>query len=89
MEVMDVPPQLLRLARIGLDLGQQGLAEAAGVSPKTISNLESNVRTRLETRLRVKEALERFGVQFIIADEYGGYGLRFRPSWPPTANYNE
>lgn len=81
---MDVPPQLLRLARIGLDLGQQDLAEAAGVSPKTISNLESNVRIRLETRLRIKEALERHGVQFIIADENGGYGLRFRTSWPPT-----
>lgn len=79
---MDVPPPLMRIARIGLNLGQEDLADAAGVSPKTISKLESNVRIRLETRLRIKEALERYGVRFIIADENGGYGLRFANSWP-------
>lgn len=78
---MNTPPPLLRLARIGLNLTQTELAIAARVSPKTISNLESNVRIRLETKLRVKKALQKRGVQFIELDQNGGFGLRFPKDW--------
>lgn len=78
---MDTPPPLLRLARIGLNLSQAQLAVAARVSPKTISKLETNIRIRLETKLRIKKALERFGVQFIELDASGGFGLRFPKDW--------
>jgi len=75
------PPPLLRLARIGLNLSQAELAIAARVSPKTISKLETNVGIRLETKLRIKKALEKRGVQFIELDESGGFGLRFPRDW--------
>lgn len=78
---MDTPPPILRLARIGLNLSQAELAIAARVSPKTISKLETNVRIRLETKLRIKKALEKRGVQFIEQDESGGFGLRFPREW--------
>ena len=85
---MNTPPPLLRLARIGLNLSQAELAIAARVSPKTISNLESNVRVRLETKLRVKKALENRGVQFTELDEKGGFGLRFPKDWVVPSVYS-
>jgi len=82
---MDVPPPLLlRIARIGLRLSQEELADAAGVSPRTISKLESNVKIRLETLLRIKVALEGYGVRFIFKSEHRGFGLRFAPDWPES-----
>ena len=82
---LHMPDELPRIARLGLGVGQEQLAQAAGLSPRTISKLESGVKVRLETKLKVIQTLERLGVEFIFPDELKGYGIRFRKEWKQKA----
>ncbi|MBO6725543.1 MAG: hypothetical protein JJ911_07785 [Rhizobiaceae bacterium] len=72
----------LKAARALADVGQVALAAAAGVNVNTIRNMEAAgdaiVRVRLDTLLRVQEALEATGVIFLDAGEVkgGGPGVR-------------
>jgi predicted transcriptional regulator len=61
-----------------LRLSQADLAEAAGVSLETIKRLEAmdgELKVRLNTVMRIKEALEKAGVEF-IPENGGGPGVR-------------
>jgi predicted transcriptional regulator len=68
----------IRGARAILRLGQAELAEAAQVSLETIKRIEAmegELRVRLVTLNKIKNALESAGVQF-IAENGGGAGVR-------------
>lgn len=76
---MDVPSELLRAARVALDIGQRELAALSGVGQRTILRIEQNDRTvSLETRRRLQDAFEKQGVVFIPDDGISGPGLRVR-----------
>jgi transcriptional regulator with XRE-family HTH domain len=68
----------IRGARAILRLSQADLAKAASLSLETIKRLEAmrgELKVRLETLMRIKEALERAGVEF-IPENGGGAGVR-------------
>ena len=68
----------IRGARAILRLSQADLAEAASVSLETIKRLEAmqgELKVRLDTLTRIKDALERAGVEFIV-ENGGGAGVR-------------
>ena len=68
----------IRGARAILRLSQADLAKAAGVSLETIKRLEAmdgELKVRLNTVMRIKEALEKAGVEF-IPENGGGAGVR-------------
>lgn len=76
---MDVPSELLRAARVALDIGQRELAALSGVGQRTILRIEQNDTTvSLETRRRLQDAFEKQGVVFIPDDGISGPGLRVR-----------
>ncbi|WP_158811449.1 helix-turn-helix transcriptional regulator [Beijerinckia sp. L45] len=59
-------PEHCRMARAGLDISQQKLAEAAGVSLSTIKDFESGKRSPMMNNLvAMHKALESFGVIFV------------------------
>ena len=68
----------IRGARAILRLSQADLAKAASVSLETIKRLEAmhgELKVRLDTLTRIKDALEKAGVDF-IPENGGGAGLR-------------
>jgi transcriptional regulator with XRE-family HTH domain len=69
----------LRLARSALKLGVRELAEAAGVSPTTVTRFESGRGgVQSGTLGRLETALEARGVVFVPADANGGATIRLR-----------
>jgi transcriptional regulator with XRE-family HTH domain len=78
---MDVPSELLRAARVALDIGQRELAALSRVGQRTILRIEQNdPRVSLETRRRLQDAFEKQGVVFIADDGVSGPGIRVRRS---------
>jgi transcriptional regulator with XRE-family HTH domain len=76
---MDVPNELLRAARVALDIGQRDLAKRTGIGQRTILRIERNDETvTLETRRRLQDAFEKAGVTLIPDDGVSGPGLRVR-----------
>ncbi|AUB81733.1 helix-turn-helix domain-containing protein [Candidatus Thiodictyon syntrophicum] len=81
----------LRAARALLGLDQRRLAEAAGLSLPTIQRMEASegtVRGNVDSLVKLVEALERVGVEFIAEGSPsggGGRGVRLRAaaSTPP------
>jgi predicted transcriptional regulator len=68
----------IRGARAILRLNQADLAKAASVSLETIKRLEAmhgELKVRLDTLTRIKDALERAGIEF-IPENGGGAGVR-------------
>ena len=68
----------IRGARAILRLSQADLAKAASVSLETIKRLEAmrgELKVRLDTLTRIKDALERAGIEF-IPENGGGAGVR-------------
>jgi ribosome-binding protein aMBF1 (putative translation factor) len=67
----------IRAARGLLGWRQKQLAYHAKTAPLTISRLERGEKNpRFSTLLKIRSALEDAGVEFLIADEYGGVGVR-------------
>jgi predicted transcriptional regulator len=68
----------IRGARAILRLSQADLAKAASVSLETIKRLEAmdgELKVRLDTVTKIKEALEKGGIEF-IPENGGGAGVR-------------
>lgn len=69
----------IKAARALADLNQEQLAERSGVSVNTIRNMEARggdqLVSGLGTVMKVQEALEAAGVQF-IPENGGGAGVR-------------
>jgi transcriptional regulator with XRE-family HTH domain len=77
--VTAISPLQLKLARTALGLGIRELAQAASVSPTTISRFEAGRSTMLIATLdRLQTTLEQGGVIFIAPDAGGGAGVRLR-----------
>lgn len=74
--MMQAPYDLLRAARVLLDIPPKALAEKAGVSTRSIVRIEAREKVGLETSLRVQKALEEFGVEFLPETETQGPGVR-------------
>ena len=69
----------IRAARALLDWRQQDLSTASGVGTATIQRIEKSPRSMtgyVSTLVRIQEAFEQAGIQFIDDDEAGGFGLR-------------
>ena len=76
---MDVPNELLRAARVALNIGQRELAKLSGIGQRTILRIERNDETvTLESRRRLQDAFEKAGVTFVPDDGTSGPGLRVR-----------
>jgi transcriptional regulator with XRE-family HTH domain len=70
----------MRMARAALGWGVRDLAQAAGVSPNTVSRFENGAGARVDTLVHLQDVLERAGVVFVAADEKAGPGVRLRDS---------
>ena len=68
----------MRMARTALGWGVRDLAEAAGVSPNTVTRFENGAGARADTLVHLQEVLERAGVVFVPADEAAGPGVRLK-----------
>ena len=78
MNVMkkDILPQQLRAARALIDWTREDLANASGLTVRTLARIESSQTIPRQTTLEaLAEALEAAGVQF-ISENGGGPGVR-------------
>ena len=67
----------VRMARAALKWGVRDLADAAEVSPATVTRIEGGHPANSATLTVIRTALEKAGVQFTPADN-GGEGVRLR-----------
>ena len=65
------------MARAATGLGLRELAQAAGVSPNTVSRLERGEELKPATVEAMRAALEAAGVEF-IPENGGGAGVRMK-----------
>jgi transcriptional regulator with XRE-family HTH domain len=75
---MQASYDLLRAARVALDIPAAELAKRAGVSKRSLVRIEACEPVTLETSLRVQKALEDAGVEFLPETKTAGPGLRVR-----------
>jgi DNA-binding XRE family transcriptional regulator len=73
---MKVPYQLLRAARVALDISHDVLAKEAGVSERTLVRIETPQSVSAESLARVQAALEARGVKFLAPGGDLGPGMR-------------
>lgn len=73
---MKVPYQLLRAARVALDIKHDDLAKQAGVSERTLVRIETPQSVSDDSFARVQAALEARGVQFLAPGGGHGPGMR-------------
>jgi len=70
------------MARAALGWGVRELGAKAGISANTVSRFETGGGAMVETLIQIQTALEKAGIVFIYADEYGGPGVRLRVAPP-------
>jgi len=70
------------MARAALGWGVRELGAKAGISANTVSRFETGGGAMVETLVQIQTALEKAGIVFIYADEYGGPGVRLRNAPP-------
>lgn len=71
----------IRMARAAVQWGVRELAKEAGVTPNTVSRIESGGDALAGTLSKLQVALEAAGVEFISAGAYhgeGGPGVRLK-----------
>jgi transcriptional regulator with XRE-family HTH domain len=70
----------IRAARALLNWRQEDLARTAEVAITTVQRIEKpgrpSIGSNVSTLIRIQEAFERAGIQFIETDSTGGIGLR-------------
>jgi transcriptional regulator with XRE-family HTH domain len=77
---MRAPYQLLRAARVALDISHEDLAREARVSERTLVRIEKPQNVSEESIARVQAALEARGVRFLPEGDESGPGLRIPAS---------
>jgi transcriptional regulator with XRE-family HTH domain len=78
-EILMLDPAQIRAARALLGWTQEDLAKASQVGTATIQRMEKSTHAitgYVSTLVRLQEAFEKAGIQFIDDDDAGGYGLR-------------
>jgi len=73
---MKAPYQLLRAARVALDISHEDLAKKAGVSERTLVRIEKAQTVSEESIAQVQAALEVEGVIFLSPEGNLGPGMR-------------
>lgn len=73
---MKAPYQLLRAARVALDISHETLAREAGVSERTLVRIEKPQTVSEESIARVQAALEGRGAIFLPPEGDLGPGVR-------------
>ena len=73
---MTISPSQFRAARALLDLSQEALATASGVSARTVFTIETGRKTIPATKAAVMAALLAGGVVFIPPGDDEGPGVR-------------
>lgn len=73
---MQAPYDLLRAARVALDIPAADLAKRAGISNRSLVRIEACQPVTLEISLRVQKALEEAGVTFLPETDTEGPGIR-------------
>lgn len=73
---MKAPYQLLRAARVALDISHEDLAKAAGVSERTLVRIEKPQTVSEDSIAQVQAALEADGVIFLPPEGDFGPGMR-------------
>ena len=72
----------MRMARAALRWGVRDLAKHAGITPATVTRIESGFGAHDSTLATIRSAFESAGIEF-IPENGGGAGVRFRkPSAP-------
>jgi transcriptional regulator with XRE-family HTH domain len=80
---MEPFPDLLRAARLTLGLTQDELAEAAGISTRSLMRFElGREDMHIRTHKAIKQALEARGVVFLKEEGGLGPGFRIPPNHP-------
>jgi DNA-binding XRE family transcriptional regulator len=69
---------LLRAARVALDMSTDELTAKAGVSKRSLVRIEACEPVGIEISMRVQKALEQVGVEFLPETETEGPGIRVR-----------
>ena len=84
-KMLYTPPVLtaaqIRAARAIVELRQEDLAEASGVSAAAIKKIEAGADAKASTLQKLQKALEQMGVMFLeegAVSPGGGPGLRLR-----------
>ena len=77
-----ISPLQVRMARAALGWGVRDLGAQAGISANTVSRFETGGGAMVDTLVQMQMALEKAGIVFIYADEYGGPGVRLRNAPP-------
>ena len=75
---MQASYDLLRAARVLLDMSAVDLAKKAGVSKRSLVRIEACEPVGLETSMRVQKALEQEGVEFVPESATRGPGVFVR-----------
>jgi transcriptional regulator with XRE-family HTH domain len=66
------------LGRTATGLGVRDLADAAEVSPSTVTRFEAGEGVQTRSLEAMQRALEERGVTFISEDDFGGPGVRVK-----------
>lgn len=75
---MHAPYELLRAARVLLDMKPADLAKMAGVSKRSLVRIEACEPVSLETAIRVQQALEQAGIDFIPETKHRNPGIALK-----------
>lgn len=88
---MKAPYQLLRAARVALDISHEDLAMKAGVSERTLVRIEKPQTVSEESIAQVQAALEADGVIFLPPEGDLGPGMRIPQNKlkPPAGRRHE
>ena len=73
-------PDQIKAARALVGLGQQELADRSGVGVATIKRIEASAQVRgtAKSFLRIQNALEEAGIEFISDGDGKGRGIRLK-----------
>lgn len=75
---MEATNDLLRAARVLLDLRAEDVAKRAGVGTRTLVRIEAGLKVRASTMAKVQNVLEQAGAEFLPETETEGHGIRVR-----------
>ncbi|WP_232830405.1 helix-turn-helix domain-containing protein [Oceanicella sp. SM1341] len=77
LDIVQMKPAQLRMARAATRLSVRDLAELSGVTANTISRIENGSDAKQSTLDRLRATLEKAGVEF-IPENGGGIGVRLK-----------
>lgn len=75
---MQASYDLLRAARVALDMSTDDLTKKAGISKRSLVRIEACQPVGLEISMRVQKALEEAGIEFLPETQTQGPGIRLR-----------